>query len=139
MGMGRCCSLDWLVRQGDTPDEARIKTVLFPFFAFVFPFCVFVSYNEFKNANQTVYVIGAAVCALASALFLGGVVSNAIRPGYLADAVIVLFTVGVCALDLANATRLSAFRGWAFVVLVLDAALVFKRNHMLRFVIPFVL
>eukprot|EP00756_Hemistasia_phaeocysticola_P015076 Hpha_TRINITY_DN15384_c3_g2::TRINITY_DN15384_c3_g2_i6::g.88069::m.88069 len=139
MGMGRCCSLDWLVRQGDTPDEARIKTVLFPFFAFVFPFCVFASFYQLQTLNQMVIIVGTAVCAFGSLLFMGGVVTNAIRPGYLADAAIVLFTFGMCAIDLGQATRLSAFRGWAFVVLVLDAALVFKRNHMLRFVIPFVL
>eukprot|EP00756_Hemistasia_phaeocysticola_P015072 Hpha_TRINITY_DN15384_c3_g2::TRINITY_DN15384_c3_g2_i2::g.88061::m.88061 len=118
MGMGRCCSLDWLVRQGDTPDEARIKTVLFPFFAFVFPFCVFASFYQLQTSNQMVNIVGTAVCAFGSLLFMGGVVLSATPPGLLLDAEIVLFTFAVCAMDLGQATRLSAFRGWAFVVLV---------------------
>eukprot|EP00756_Hemistasia_phaeocysticola_P016068 Hpha_TRINITY_DN15454_c2_g1::TRINITY_DN15454_c2_g1_i4::g.176393::m.176393 len=48
-------------------------------------------------------------------------------------------TLGICAIDLGNATISYPLRAWAFVVLVLDVSLVFKRYHAPRYIIPFVL
>eukprot|EP00756_Hemistasia_phaeocysticola_P018393 Hpha_TRINITY_DN15590_c3_g5::TRINITY_DN15590_c3_g5_i1::g.106323::m.106323 len=70
---------------------------------------------------------------------MGGVVSNAIPAGYLLDVVLMLGTVGICAMDLSTATASYPFRAWAFLVLVLDIALVFKRYHVPLLIIPFVL
>eukprot|EP00756_Hemistasia_phaeocysticola_P030078 Hpha_TRINITY_DN16272_c0_g1::TRINITY_DN16272_c0_g1_i8::g.12518::m.12518 len=137
--MGGCCRWGWLVRQGDTPDEAKIKTILFPFTLVVFPVLVFLIFNELQSTNPMVYLIGDFIMTFAMLLFIGGVVSNAIPAGYLLDVLLVLCTVGICSLDLGNATTSSRWRSWAFVVLVLDGALVFKRNHMPLFIIPFVL
>eukprot|EP00756_Hemistasia_phaeocysticola_P032166 Hpha_TRINITY_DN16395_c1_g2::TRINITY_DN16395_c1_g2_i8::g.60524::m.60524 len=137
MGWGCCWS--WLVRPGDTPDEARIKTLMFPFAIFTFPVLVFDVFVTLQNDHQTIIVIGESTAAFAAILFMVGVVSNAIPAGYLLDVLLVLVTVGICSLDLAYATVSYSFRPWAHVVLVLDAALVFKRYHMPLYIIPFVL
>eukprot|EP00756_Hemistasia_phaeocysticola_P032161 Hpha_TRINITY_DN16395_c1_g2::TRINITY_DN16395_c1_g2_i3::g.60512::m.60512 len=137
MGWGCCWS--WLVRPGDTPDEARIKTLMFPFAIFTFPVLVFDVFVTLQNDHQTIIVIGESTAAFAAILFMVGVVSNAIPAGYLLDVSVLLITVGLSALDLGEATMSYTFRAWAGVVLVLDCALLFKRYHMPRFIIPIVL
>eukprot|EP00756_Hemistasia_phaeocysticola_P030077 Hpha_TRINITY_DN16272_c0_g1::TRINITY_DN16272_c0_g1_i6::g.12517::m.12517 len=137
--MGGCCRWGWLVRQGDTPDEARIKTSVFPFTLALFLVVVFLVFNELQSTNPTVYLIGHFIFVFCSLLFMVGVVSNAIPAGFLLDTILLLYTAGICAQDLGNATKSSRWRSWAFVVLVLDMALVFKRYHMPLFMIPFVL
>eukprot|EP00756_Hemistasia_phaeocysticola_P034363 Hpha_TRINITY_DN16517_c3_g2::TRINITY_DN16517_c3_g2_i15::g.133047::m.133047 len=133
------CKWDWVVRQGDTPDEARIKTIMFPFALVIFTFSVFLVVSVLQTKQQMVTVIGYAFLSFAMLQFMGGVVSNAIPAGYLLDVVLMLLTVGICASDLGDATRSWTFRSWTFVVLALDGALVFKRYHMPRLIIPFVL
>eukprot|EP00756_Hemistasia_phaeocysticola_P032164 Hpha_TRINITY_DN16395_c1_g2::TRINITY_DN16395_c1_g2_i6::g.60517::m.60517 len=137
MGWGCCWS--WLVRPGDTPDEARIKTLVFPFALCALVVAVFYYIVTSQQNNQIVKVVGTSIIALAMALFMGGVVSNAIPAGYLLDVMLVLCTVGICAQDLGQATVSYSFRSWAFVVLSLDCALVFKRDHLPRFIIALVL
>eukprot|EP00756_Hemistasia_phaeocysticola_P019566 Hpha_TRINITY_DN15670_c3_g3::TRINITY_DN15670_c3_g3_i3::g.100603::m.100603 len=128
--MGECCRWGWLVRQGDTRDEARIKTLGFPFAVLIFLFQLFVIFVTLQGTSQIVDVVGLSMTAFAMVLFIGGVTSNAIPAGYLLDVMLILFSVGLCVMDLGTATRSSSWRSWAFVVLVLDGALVFKRYHM---------
>eukprot|EP00756_Hemistasia_phaeocysticola_P032436 Hpha_TRINITY_DN16406_c3_g5::TRINITY_DN16406_c3_g5_i3::g.160182::m.160182 len=128
-----------LVRQGDTPDEAKIKTIVLPFALFVFSANVFHIVIQINSTNQMMRVIGNGIIGLAMLLFMGGVVCNAIPPGYLLDGALVLTTVGIFAVDLGNATSSYPFRSWTFVVLALDIALAFKRLHPPLFIIPFVL
>eukprot|EP00756_Hemistasia_phaeocysticola_P032170 Hpha_TRINITY_DN16395_c1_g6::TRINITY_DN16395_c1_g6_i2::g.60505::m.60505 len=137
--MGGCCSWGWLVRQGDTPDEAKIKTLMFPFALFMLLFGGFLVYIVLQTTRQMVVVIGNSIVVFATVLFMGGVASNAIPAGYLLDVLLVLTMVGICSMDLGTVTDSYPFRAWAFVVLVLDGALVFKRNHMPYFIIPLVL
>eukprot|EP00756_Hemistasia_phaeocysticola_P019570 Hpha_TRINITY_DN15670_c3_g3::TRINITY_DN15670_c3_g3_i9::g.100617::m.100617 len=137
--MGECCRWGWLVRQGDTRDEARIKTLGFPFAVLIFLFQLFVIFVTLQGTSQIVDVVGLSMTAFAMVLFIGGVTSNAIPAGYLLDAVLVLVTVGICAVDLGNATASYTFRAWAFVVLLLDISLVFNRDHMPHFIIAVVL
>eukprot|EP00756_Hemistasia_phaeocysticola_P034361 Hpha_TRINITY_DN16517_c3_g2::TRINITY_DN16517_c3_g2_i13::g.133044::m.133044 len=133
------CKWDWVVRQGDTPDEAKIKTMVFPFAILLFLSCVFFIVYNLQSRNQTVTIMGSAIVTFAMLQFMGGVVSNAIPANYLLDVLLVLGAVGMCAMDLGQATRSYPFRSWAFTVLILDIALVFKRYHMPLFIIPFVL
>eukprot|EP00756_Hemistasia_phaeocysticola_P030085 Hpha_TRINITY_DN16272_c0_g9::TRINITY_DN16272_c0_g9_i1::g.12528::m.12528 len=137
--MGGCCRWGWLVRQGDTPYEARIKTNVFPFVLFVFMVSVVVIVDYLTTTNQMMLVVGFSINAFATASFMGGAVSNVVPAGYLLDMFIAVAAVGVSAMDLGDATISSPFRAWALVVLLLDIALVFNRYHMPRFVIPFVL
>eukprot|EP00756_Hemistasia_phaeocysticola_P015082 Hpha_TRINITY_DN15384_c5_g1::TRINITY_DN15384_c5_g1_i1::g.88079::m.88079 len=125
--MGKCCRWDWLVRPGDTPDEATIKTIAFPFGIFLFLFMVGLIVRQMSSTVQMIFIIGTLFIALAQLLFIGGVLSNVIPVYYILDACLFLSTVGICAQDLGNATRTSPFRSWTYVVLVLDIALVFKR------------
>eukprot|EP00756_Hemistasia_phaeocysticola_P026883 Hpha_TRINITY_DN16088_c7_g11::TRINITY_DN16088_c7_g11_i1::g.121598::m.121598 len=135
----KCCRWDWLVRPTDTPDEARIKTLMFPFTLVMLAYIVISLIAVLETTGQNIIVVGAAITFLAMTLFMTGVLSNALPAGQLLDVWLMLCTIGICAQDLANATRSSGFRSWAFLVLLLDCALVFKRYHMPRILIPFVL
>eukprot|EP00756_Hemistasia_phaeocysticola_P015075 Hpha_TRINITY_DN15384_c3_g2::TRINITY_DN15384_c3_g2_i5::g.88067::m.88067 len=139
MGMGRCCSLDWLVRQGDTPDEARIKLLFCPFSLFCFPMGILVVVNSYHVHGQIINIIGVSLIALVFALFMVCVTSNIVRAGFILDVVLGLLIVGICASDLATVTRTSTFRPWTYAVLCLDAALIFKRDKMPHFMLPFLL
>eukprot|EP00756_Hemistasia_phaeocysticola_P017291 Hpha_TRINITY_DN15529_c6_g1::TRINITY_DN15529_c6_g1_i1::g.105993::m.105993 len=137
--MGGCCRWAWLVRQGDTPDEARVKTTVFPFALFMLLVECSLLWRQLVTHNQMVAVVGFLIISFAMVLFMGGVVFDAVRPGFLLDVVLVLCTVGMCAQDLGTVTRDYSFRSWFFTVLLVDAALLFKRNHIPRFIIPVVL
>eukprot|EP00756_Hemistasia_phaeocysticola_P019421 Hpha_TRINITY_DN15658_c0_g4::TRINITY_DN15658_c0_g4_i1::g.100430::m.100430 len=118
--MGGCCRWGWLAHKGDTPEDARIKVMLFPFALFSFLGSMIVIANILRTTNQMVNVLGLAINAFAYLLFMGGVVSNVMPASYLLDVFLVLCTVGICAVDLGNATTSSPWRSWAYVVLVLD-------------------
>eukprot|EP00756_Hemistasia_phaeocysticola_P015078 Hpha_TRINITY_DN15384_c3_g3::TRINITY_DN15384_c3_g3_i1::g.88062::m.88062 len=137
--MGGCCRWSWLVRQGDTPDEARIKTIVFPLDLCLFFVVSLLMVNQLRGQNQMIHVIGYAIQTFTMLLFMVGVLTTPIPVGYLLDASLVTATFGLLALDLGNATTSSPFRSWVFVVLVLDCALVLKRYHMPLFVIPVVM
>eukprot|EP00756_Hemistasia_phaeocysticola_P019277 Hpha_TRINITY_DN15648_c2_g1::TRINITY_DN15648_c2_g1_i18::g.99764::m.99764 len=137
--MGGCCRFGWLVRPGDTPDEARIKTQVFPLALICFLGVSLIMYNRLRTHNQMVVVVGNVVVGVAFLHFMVGAMTNAIRAGHLLDGLLAALTMGTCAMDLGNATMSYSFRSWTLVVLLLDIALVFKRYHMPRFIIPFVL
>eukprot|EP00756_Hemistasia_phaeocysticola_P018390 Hpha_TRINITY_DN15590_c3_g1::TRINITY_DN15590_c3_g1_i9::g.106325::m.106325 len=103
--MGGCCRWGWLVRQGDTPDEARIKTTGFPSAMFIFLVNIFLLVQQRQANNVMMAVLGSAISAGACILFIGNVVSNAIPAGKVLDVVLMLCTFGLCAMDLGNATR----------------------------------
>eukprot|EP00756_Hemistasia_phaeocysticola_P026899 Hpha_TRINITY_DN16088_c7_g9::TRINITY_DN16088_c7_g9_i2::g.121599::m.121599 len=129
----------WLIRVGDTPDEARIKTLGFPFAIFIFLVSLVTIAIQLKYDNQLVVIVGMCFNASAMAIFMAGVVSNLVPAGYLMDVWLALCTVGILANDLGSATISSAFRSWTFVVLLLDCALIFNRDRMIRPMITFIL
>eukprot|EP00756_Hemistasia_phaeocysticola_P011418 Hpha_TRINITY_DN15119_c6_g2::TRINITY_DN15119_c6_g2_i1::g.126772::m.126772 len=137
--MSKCCRWAWLVRAGDSKDEARIKTVMFPFALFIFLYSVFDLIQTIQGSGMMMYVLGDGLNCLGSGFFMAGVASGAARAGGLLDVFLVLCTVGICLLDFGNFTRSNPFRSWAFIVLVLDCALVFKRDHLPGLIILFVL
>eukprot|EP00756_Hemistasia_phaeocysticola_P032431 Hpha_TRINITY_DN16406_c3_g3::TRINITY_DN16406_c3_g3_i1::g.160168::m.160168 len=110
--MGGCCRWDWLVRKGDTKEEARIKTTIFPFAAGLLIFLVFSFFNALMTYRQYVSVIGICCVGFGSFVFLVGVLFNAVPPGYLLDAWLGLSVVGLCCIDLCQVTRSSSFRAW---------------------------
>eukprot|EP00756_Hemistasia_phaeocysticola_P011427 Hpha_TRINITY_DN15119_c6_g5::TRINITY_DN15119_c6_g5_i1::g.126776::m.126776 len=133
------CRWDWLVRQGDTPEEVRIKTSLFPFALLMVVNAAWLIYYTLTGSNQMLNVVAYSVHGVSFILFIVGILWNVMHARYLADVLLLLSVVGVCLNDLGNATRSSPFRSWAYTVLILDIALVFKRNHMPRFIIALVL
>eukprot|EP00756_Hemistasia_phaeocysticola_P011419 Hpha_TRINITY_DN15119_c6_g2::TRINITY_DN15119_c6_g2_i2::g.126782::m.126782 len=137
--MSKCCRWAWLVRAGDSKDEARIKTVMFPFALFIFLYSVFDLIQTIQGSGMMMYVLGDGLNCLGSGFFMAGVASGAARAGGLLDVFLVLCTVGICLLDFGNFTRSNPFRSWAFIVLVLDCALVFKRDHLPRYLIGLVM
>eukprot|EP00756_Hemistasia_phaeocysticola_P022933 Hpha_TRINITY_DN15864_c4_g5::TRINITY_DN15864_c4_g5_i3::g.192093::m.192093 len=135
--MGRGCGrlLDMLVRDGDTVEDIRIKKLGFPVCIFLMVLGVF----TLSTTPAPMKRIGALLCTFGPALFSAGVLLNAAKPSRLMDLILLINTVGLCVLDVAEAAESSASRAWTFVVLILDAALVFNRQHIPTFVIPFIL
>eukprot|EP00756_Hemistasia_phaeocysticola_P022935 Hpha_TRINITY_DN15864_c4_g7::TRINITY_DN15864_c4_g7_i1::g.192095::m.192095 len=121
---------DWLVREGDTPDEARIRTLGFPFALIFVILHVFLIVATLGGSGQLVRVVGYCINTYGLGQFTLGVLTNAARPGYLLDAGLSLCTLGVCAMDMGNAAVSSSFRSSTIVVLLLDDALVFKRDRL---------
>eukprot|EP00756_Hemistasia_phaeocysticola_P032424 Hpha_TRINITY_DN16406_c3_g14::TRINITY_DN16406_c3_g14_i1::g.160205::m.160205 len=139
MATGGCCKWGWLVREGDTPDEARIKTLNFPLAICLLLISVMVIANQLNDYNQIVSVAGASTNIFGGVLFMVGAATNAIPAGCLYDIVLMLAMIATLLGDLGSVTRSYPFRIWTLVVLGLDAALVFKRFHMPRYIIPLVL
>eukprot|EP00756_Hemistasia_phaeocysticola_P028986 Hpha_TRINITY_DN16204_c0_g4::TRINITY_DN16204_c0_g4_i1::g.15174::m.15174 len=134
-----CCTCTWLIRKGDTKEDARMKTILFPFALFVGIAGALPLYATLNEENQKIIVIGTSLVIAAALVFSVGVVFNVAHVGKLLDAFMGLTTVGLCCIDLGNATLSFPFRAWTIIVLVLDMALVFKRDHMPGVLVPFVL
>eukprot|EP00756_Hemistasia_phaeocysticola_P067389 Hpha_TRINITY_DN9934_c0_g2::TRINITY_DN9934_c0_g2_i1::g.140325::m.140325 len=129
--------LGLLVRKGDTPEEVQTKKLAFPVCAGLFLLVAFsVAVDVAYGRNRNTYVVGASLCALGPAFFMTGVVFNVAKPGLLIDALLVINTIGLCVMDANAAALSSSFRPWCFGVLILDAALVFNRQHIPYFVIP---
>eukprot|EP00756_Hemistasia_phaeocysticola_P030976 Hpha_TRINITY_DN16323_c2_g1::TRINITY_DN16323_c2_g1_i1::g.60780::m.60780 len=139
-GVRRCCNwfLGLLVQDSDTVEEVRIKRRLFPVCMVL---CVFASWGVLHGVQGSLFMhmVGASICVLGTIVFMAGVVFNAAPAGYLVDAMLAFETVGLCLMDLHTAAVSRSFRSWSYVVLVLDIALVFNRNHLPRFVLPLVL
>eukprot|EP00756_Hemistasia_phaeocysticola_P045963 Hpha_TRINITY_DN1971_c0_g1::TRINITY_DN1971_c0_g1_i1::g.31151::m.31151 len=134
-----CCRWDWLVREGDTKEEARMRVVLFPFALVASIFASLALYMDTRTSSQFINIIGLGVCVLALLHAMAGMASNLISVGTIVDIVLLVSTVGICACDLANATRSFGFRAWALVILLLDIVLVFKRDHTAPFIVSFAL
>eukprot|EP00756_Hemistasia_phaeocysticola_P011428 Hpha_TRINITY_DN15119_c6_g6::TRINITY_DN15119_c6_g6_i1::g.126778::m.126778 len=134
--MGR---LDWLVREGDTPDEARIRTLGFPFALLFVVLHGFLIVATLQGSHQLVRVVGYCINAYGLGQFTLGILTNVVRPGYLLDAGLFLVTLGVCAMDMGNAAVSSSFRSSMVIVLLLDDALVFKRDRLPIVIITIVL
>eukprot|EP00756_Hemistasia_phaeocysticola_P012527 Hpha_TRINITY_DN15204_c8_g7::TRINITY_DN15204_c8_g7_i1::g.67451::m.67451 len=134
MGIREFCFCGWLIREGDTVTEARIKTTLFPFISIVLTLC---SVWTVKEIEVPVFqIIGTSTLLLASVLFLVGVATNLVRVGYLVDMFLFLGFLAVWALDIADVSTLSPYRTWVVAILGMDIALVFQRDHVLHFAIP---
>eukprot|EP00756_Hemistasia_phaeocysticola_P029793 Hpha_TRINITY_DN16254_c2_g2::TRINITY_DN16254_c2_g2_i1::g.13845::m.13845 len=133
---------DWcvrcLVREGDSAEDAHVKKVAFPVCLLLFLFSGWAAMTSFFS-SRFAFTLGAGIGALGPAVFVVGVLVNAVKARYLIDVVLVVNTVGLCVMDLAAAAVSATFRPWSLIVLVLDAALVFKRNHVPLFAIPFTL
>eukprot|EP00756_Hemistasia_phaeocysticola_P030758 Hpha_TRINITY_DN16308_c2_g5::TRINITY_DN16308_c2_g5_i1::g.58726::m.58726 len=99
-----CCRWGWLVRQGDTTEEAHIKTTVFPFALCILIIWMVILVRQLQSNNQMIYVVGNAINAFAMILFMGGAIINAIPAGYLLDVLLVLCTLGISAMDLGEAT-----------------------------------
>eukprot|EP00756_Hemistasia_phaeocysticola_P031622 Hpha_TRINITY_DN16363_c2_g1::TRINITY_DN16363_c2_g1_i1::g.60005::m.60005 len=134
----RDCFRRLLVRDGDSKADADMKVFVFPVSLFLFCFAMFTSYMNMKNSFLT-FALGAAMCALGTAVFMVGVLFNAASPAFLVDTLLVINTLGLCAMDLSAAALSDTFRPWGFIVLILDGCLVVRRVRIPLFVIPFTL
>eukprot|EP00756_Hemistasia_phaeocysticola_P019056 Hpha_TRINITY_DN15635_c3_g1::TRINITY_DN15635_c3_g1_i3::g.101903::m.101903 len=137
--MGGCCS--WMeglvVRKSDTPEDAHIKRLLFPAAMFFLCFILPVSLFGFSRGSWERIVL--IFNMLVQFIFVAGVAFNLAPARRLVDVYLITGAVGVCLLDIISFAHSSVFRSWFFVVLVLDLALVFSRDHIPSFVIPCVL
>eukprot|EP00756_Hemistasia_phaeocysticola_P043332 Hpha_TRINITY_DN17022_c3_g2::TRINITY_DN17022_c3_g2_i1::g.166939::m.166939 len=136
--MRRCFGWKLLVRESDSPEDARMKQVMFPICTFIFVFAGAATFTSLRD-SLLVNGIGSSICGLATVLFMVGALLNLASPPRLLDVVALLGAVGLCIMDAGLATTSNPFRTWTFIVLVLDFVLVFGRTHIPFFIIPFTL
>eukprot|EP00756_Hemistasia_phaeocysticola_P009723 Hpha_TRINITY_DN14943_c2_g2::TRINITY_DN14943_c2_g2_i1::g.143090::m.143090 len=132
----RC--LKWVIKDGDTVSDEHVKRMLIPVAISLLPIAATVGITAIGN-DLLLNLIGVSVCGLALVLFLIGVLLNVVKARYLADMFFLLFPIGLVIIDLGAAGLSSRFRPWTYVVLVLDGTLVFGRDRVPHFVIPFTL
>eukprot|EP00756_Hemistasia_phaeocysticola_P018685 Hpha_TRINITY_DN15612_c4_g1::TRINITY_DN15612_c4_g1_i1::g.101826::m.101826 len=138
-GERTCCRCEWLVREGDTREEVRIKTGMFPVAVFFLIFDLFNALAEIQGNHQNLLIIGMLISATNCGLFVVGLLTNRIPAGVLLDVWLVVSTVGLCLIDIANVTITYAIRSVMAFVLLLDASLVFARDHISYCIIAIVL
>eukprot|EP00756_Hemistasia_phaeocysticola_P018679 Hpha_TRINITY_DN15612_c3_g3::TRINITY_DN15612_c3_g3_i2::g.101816::m.101816 len=139
--MLKCCRFQWLVREGDSKAEIRIKTLATPFVVFSMFIYFLGAVTQFSGDanNQYLYATGSFILLSGSFTYCVGLMTNTMSAGLAVDIGLGTATVGQCVNDLANATFSTTFRSWTFIVLILDCALVFERDHMTSVMIPLVL
>eukprot|EP00756_Hemistasia_phaeocysticola_P036922 Hpha_TRINITY_DN16668_c0_g6::TRINITY_DN16668_c0_g6_i1::g.178215::m.178215 len=138
--MGKCWdrALVRLVRDEDSRDDIKIKESLVPAAGFMILCAVLCGLGVYSN-GVLLAVLGCGLCGLGPLVLFVGVVLNVTTARRLVDAFLIINTIGLCVLDLSTATLDSGFRGFYFVVLVLDVGLVYNRGHIAYFTIPFVM
>eukprot|EP00756_Hemistasia_phaeocysticola_P032403 Hpha_TRINITY_DN16404_c9_g1::TRINITY_DN16404_c9_g1_i1::g.161036::m.161036 len=127
-----------VAQEGDTAADLHVKVLAFPVSAFIGVFAGLTVFS-FSNEGHFLSAIGASLVTLGCFVFAAGVLLNAAPPGRLLDIWLVVGLCGILAIDIANYSSSESFRSWTFVVLLLDAALVFGRVHLPYFIIPFTL
>eukprot|EP00756_Hemistasia_phaeocysticola_P033670 Hpha_TRINITY_DN16476_c5_g1::TRINITY_DN16476_c5_g1_i3::g.160562::m.160562 len=130
--MKRCCGRD-LARKGDSPDDIVIKEVGFRLIIVVAIFEVFAMFSVLTHYTA---LLGIGLALVASVFFLVTAFLNLAPARYVLDIFLVLTTVGIWGMDLENKTMSGSFRSWSFIILVLDASLVFHRSRIQFFIIP---
>eukprot|EP00756_Hemistasia_phaeocysticola_P026176 Hpha_TRINITY_DN16046_c4_g1::TRINITY_DN16046_c4_g1_i2::g.117950::m.117950 len=130
--MGGWCRWDWLVREGDTHQEARMKKLVFTLCLYLVFFNLSAVYVLVNTTEQNLYLIGLSLTICATILMVVGIARN--MPNFI-DTSLALWTVGLCINDLAAVTRAFSFRNWTITVLLLDIALLFKRDTITRFIL----
>eukprot|EP00756_Hemistasia_phaeocysticola_P014579 Hpha_TRINITY_DN15344_c8_g5::TRINITY_DN15344_c8_g5_i1::g.89582::m.89582 len=135
----RCCR--WLsectVRDTDHPIDAHVKRYLFPVALTVFGVTAYLL-PRYIRETLLVYLMADGLLLTAAVLFCIAMMINLGKARVHADLFLCGVTLGVILLDLASAT-LSRVRTWTIIVLVLDASLVFGRDHLPPVVIPITL
>eukprot|EP00756_Hemistasia_phaeocysticola_P020116 Hpha_TRINITY_DN15702_c1_g2::TRINITY_DN15702_c1_g2_i1::g.37885::m.37885 len=136
MGLKTWCSFQWLVREGDSAEDARARTLLFPFCIVISVVLILSIITTLRDTMQLVRVMGLAIIVFGAFAYIAGITSNTFSVFNLLDMFLILCAVGICLLDLAEATISSPNRGWTYAVLVLDGGLMFNHEHVPKYVIP---
>eukprot|EP00756_Hemistasia_phaeocysticola_P025868 Hpha_TRINITY_DN16030_c1_g1::TRINITY_DN16030_c1_g1_i2::g.120801::m.120801 len=127
----KCSTL--LIRHGDSPEDIRIKRELTPVMVFLASLNFVVVIHAFMTWNP-MFVASYSIICMAALTFL--ILGRLGRPPMMQvlKLIIMMFLFGILIHDLHTAANLWP-RSWSFVVLLLDAALVFNVPG----VIPFTL
>eukprot|EP00756_Hemistasia_phaeocysticola_P030987 Hpha_TRINITY_DN16323_c4_g1::TRINITY_DN16323_c4_g1_i4::g.60800::m.60800 len=128
-----CCRL--LERQGDSTEDVHIKKVATPVCVFL---VLFASVAATASVS-TLAVLSNLMIVIPCGLFVLNAFLNLVTARHMADGLLLCCAVALCSKDLVNAAVGSSFRSWSFIVLLLDAALIFNRNLIPPIVIPFTL
>eukprot|EP00756_Hemistasia_phaeocysticola_P054889 Hpha_TRINITY_DN30802_c0_g1::TRINITY_DN30802_c0_g1_i1::g.155693::m.155693 len=138
--MKGCCGwlLDRLVREGDTVEDVRVKQLLFPVVVFLLIFAMIALIVNLQS-SRLMFALGNAISLCGFAVFLFGTALNAAPTRYFVDALLLISTLAICVMDVAAAALSDPFRDWTFVVLLLDVALLFSRDHIPLIIIPLTL
>eukprot|EP00756_Hemistasia_phaeocysticola_P055705 Hpha_TRINITY_DN31674_c0_g1::TRINITY_DN31674_c0_g1_i1::g.29138::m.29138 len=125
--VGSCCS-GWLVREGDTPFDKRVKEIFVPVCISIAVICI-INAAIIKSAMEW-WVFGNIAIVLGSFIIVGWAkLGLGMATGL--DIVLPIFAVSTMVVDLYTTHKLQG-RMWAAVVVVLDAGLVYRRHGTVR-------
>eukprot|EP00756_Hemistasia_phaeocysticola_P021878 Hpha_TRINITY_DN15800_c6_g12::TRINITY_DN15800_c6_g12_i1::g.187032::m.187032 len=128
----RTCS-DWLIHSSDSEADKHVKRTVAPLAVSLLFVTIYFLINIARDGSPTVHIVGQLFYLAAYVQFLvrsklGLSVTRSVDIGC------TLLLMGILSLDAAHAAKLFN-RSWPFVVLVLDAALVFDRTKLIPFVL----
>eukprot|EP00756_Hemistasia_phaeocysticola_P044068 Hpha_TRINITY_DN17649_c0_g1::TRINITY_DN17649_c0_g1_i1::g.158824::m.158824 len=134
MGCCQWCS-DLFVRPHDSPENVWIKRSILP--ALLFTLFIETFFTSLAFANYD-YLAGSGMFLpwMSSLIFLFIAKTGALSLGFALDQLILLHVVGILIGDFALAATASA-RGWALVVILVDVALFYERNHLTNLIVAF--
>eukprot|EP00756_Hemistasia_phaeocysticola_P013176 Hpha_TRINITY_DN15256_c1_g2::TRINITY_DN15256_c1_g2_i1::g.65054::m.65054 len=131
-----CCQKcsEWLMRESDTPMDARIKRLVAPCAQVLVPNQIIILLVLNFSKGSTFLTITTGLILLVQLFFLARAFFGRDMLSTL-DVWLVVVTITILLIDLAQASQMMA-RNWGCVVLMLDLVLVFERPHLVRFIIP---
>eukprot|EP00756_Hemistasia_phaeocysticola_P049816 Hpha_TRINITY_DN24390_c0_g1::TRINITY_DN24390_c0_g1_i1::g.147995::m.147995 len=134
--MWRWCRFigDFAVRKSDSPEQGEMKRQLLPVvvFSLVLEGLIIVRNHDLA---VSLYEVGTYVLVLGSVTFAVVMPTNLVKVGPALDVLLILATIGILLCDFDLASDL-ANRPWGIVILYLDAALVYERRFIQRFILP---
>eukprot|EP00756_Hemistasia_phaeocysticola_P038488 Hpha_TRINITY_DN16763_c2_g1::TRINITY_DN16763_c2_g1_i1::g.79567::m.79567 len=120
-----CCTR-WLVGKTDSPEDIRIKHTIGPV---VVGAAIISIVNAIRTniVRDNGYATGALPCFLTCVFFVGAAKLGK-NMGRIMDYVLPGFLISIMLTDLIQASEMRE-RSWPFIILILDAGLVYRRHH----------
>eukprot|EP00756_Hemistasia_phaeocysticola_P016337 Hpha_TRINITY_DN15469_c4_g2::TRINITY_DN15469_c4_g2_i1::g.174571::m.174571 len=125
------CS-SWMMRKDDTPQAVQIKRLTAPIVNSVLVVCGVLFMRG--GSESMVWSVALGTAAMASLTFIIGSVMG-FNAGRVLDVTLFIYVVSIMLADSSLEAALDTGT-WQLVVLVLDAALVFERQHIVQVTIP---
>eukprot|EP00756_Hemistasia_phaeocysticola_P030127 Hpha_TRINITY_DN16274_c5_g3::TRINITY_DN16274_c5_g3_i1::g.15823::m.15823 len=129
------CLMHYLVRPGDSPEDAQIKRTVSPVAMLFGLFCMGVAVVHLRG-SKLMAALGAAVAGVSGLGFSVGALLDLFPTRFMLDALLLGNLVGVVLLDMENAAVSATFRALGMTIILLDVALVFNRDHIPYIVLP---
>eukprot|EP00756_Hemistasia_phaeocysticola_P033655 Hpha_TRINITY_DN16476_c3_g1::TRINITY_DN16476_c3_g1_i4::g.160537::m.160537 len=129
------CCYRWLLHEGDTPMDIRIKRGITPLCYVFIPLGIFWTYSWQSSGDRNEYFIWPTTMSYVIPFIIFLIKAKLGHPmGTPLDIVLILMSFAALANDWAAVSEVRT-RFWNLIVIVLDMALVFQRDKMIPVVL----